>query len=698
MATAMKDEILWRHPAPEQTDMYKFMQEINRREKLNLKTFEDLHQYSITNISNFWVAAFRYINLVHEGKYTRVVDETAPIDSVPEWFQGIYLNFAENLLYSGPVGSDPADHSTIGKEDNKIAITEVTEADSNPVHITWRRVREEVMQMALAMKAHGVRKGDRVAVVTGNSFNTLKVFLGVTALGGIFSSSSPDMGVKGVLDRLVQLKPKLVFCDDAARYNGKTIDLRNKIKDLIPGLAEVQEFQSVVVIPRFSANALRISHIPRCQTLAAFLGEPPNPQAVAAFKFERVAFKDPFLIVYSSGTTGMPKCIAHSTGGVLLSSAVHNQLHVDQNSTDTVLQFTTTGWIMYLLHAVHMIHGARLILYDGSPFYPDMTAYIRLMSREKVTMLGTSPKWLGEMQKRGICPRDVADLSPLRVVSSTGSVLSEQLFRWVYEKGFPSTVHLENVSGGTDIAGAFACGNPLTPVSNGGMQGPPLGIALSVFEEDDRVGVKGNPTPAGTPGELVVTRAFPNMPTSFWGSDGKKKYFESYFAKFNHVWTQGDNVFILPGTLRINFIGRSDGVLNPAGIRYGSVELYSIIEQRFPQVADSIAVGQKRPQDEEERVVLFLMMSPGERFTPELCADVKGAIRKALSPRHVPAFIFETPEIPTTVNLKKVELPVKKILSGMIVQPSSTLANPSSLDHFYKFVNIEEAVKTKSRL
>jgi acetoacetyl-CoA synthetase len=348
----------------------------------------------------------------------------------------------------------------------------------------------------------------------------------------------------------------------------------------------VQEFQGVVVMPRSPSSALDISHIPRCQKLSAFLGEPPNSQAVAAFKFERVAFKDPFLIVYSSGTTGMPKCIVHSTGGVLLSSAVHNQLHIDQKATDTVLQFTTTGWIMYLLNIVHMIHGARLVLYDGSPFHPDKTAYIRLMSRERVTMLGTSPKWLAEMQKGGICPRDVADLSSLRVVTSTGSVLFEQLFRWIYKKGFPPTVQLENVSGGTDIAGAFACGNPLSPVHNGGMQGPPLGIDLSVFEEDDGVGVNGHPTPAGIPGELVVKKAFPNMPTSFWGSDGKKKYFESYFAKFNHVWTQGDNVFMLPGTLRINFVGRSDGVLNPAGIRYGSIELYSIIEQNFPQVAE----------------------------------------------------------------------------------------------------------------
>lgn len=530
---------------------------------------------------------FQHTNLVYGGNYSQVVDESAAIESVPPWFEGVNLNFAENLLYSGPE-SRLADGGRLitGKEDAKIAITEVTEMQTDAKHITWAQMRVEVAQMALAMKRQGVRRRDRVAVVSGNSFNTLKVFLGVTALGGIFSSTSPDMGVSGVLDRLLQLKPKLVFCDDAAVYNGKTMDLRGNIGGVVEGLVIVEEFQGVVVMPRFQTRPLDISSVPRSQRLDKFLGESLHPQAVTNFEFERVAFKDPFLIVYSSGTSGVPKCIVHSVGGVLLSSAVHNVLHIDQNPTDTVLQFTTTGWIMYLLNVVHLIHGARLVLYDGSPFYPEITSYLRLISTNKVTMLGTSPKWLGEIQKRGINPRTIVDLASLRVITSTGSVLPEAIFRWIYNQGFPPGIHVANVSGGTDIAGAFACGNPLTPVYASGMQGPPLGIALSVYEEEDGTGLTGRTAQSGTPGELVVTKPFPNMPTSFWGPEGKEKYFTSYFEKFRHVWTQGDNIVFLPGSRRLNFIGRSDGVLNPAGIRFGSSELYSIIEQQFPQVAE----------------------------------------------------------------------------------------------------------------
>lgn len=549
------------------------------------QTYQELHGYSVRNNSAFWSKAFRYMNLVHDGGYTQVVDESAPIDSVPEWFHGVFLNFAENLLYSGPSRATDGNRSTTGKEDSKTAISEVTEDGSATVHVSWARLRTEVVQIANAMKANNVRRGDRVAVVSGNTYNTLKVFLGVAALGGIFSSSSPDMGTKAQLDRLVQIKPTLVFCDDAAQYNGKFIDLRKNIADVVNGLGSVQEFSRVVVMPRFAKPA-ELTDIPKSIKLVEFLGEMPDAKAVAAFKFERVPFKAPFLIAYSSGTTGNPKCIVHSVGGVLLASAIHNTLQIDQKSTDTVLQFTTTGWIMYLLQVVHLIHGARIVLYDGSPFYPDMTSYLHLISREKVTMLGTSPKWLGEMRTRGICPRDVVDLSSLRVVASTGSVLPDPLFRWVYQKGFPPTVHLENVSGGTDIAGAFACGNPLDPVCVGGMQGAPLGMSVSVFEEREGEGLDGGSAPPGTPGEMVVTTAFPNMPTSFWGPDGRTKYFKSYFEKFNRVWTQGDNVITHPGTTRLNFIGRSDGVLNPAGIRFGATEIYSVLEQSFPVVAE----------------------------------------------------------------------------------------------------------------
>jgi acetoacetyl-CoA synthetase len=245
---------------------------------------------------------------------------------------------------------------------------------------------------------------------------------------------------------------------------------------------------------------------------------------------------------------------------------------------------------MYLLTTVHLIHGARLILYDGSPFYPTTKSYLNLISQEKVTMLGTSPKWIGEVKKQGLVPRDLVDLSSIRVLASTGMVLPDELFRWIYQKGFPPSVHLENVSGGTDIAGAFACGNSITPVYVGGMQGPQLGVAVAVFEEEDGTGLDGRLAQPGTAGELVITTPFPNMPTSFWGPGAAEKYFKSYFEKFKHVWTQGDNVLMVPGTRRLHFVGRSDGVLNPAGIRFGSSEIYTIIEHKFPKVVEYVLI------------------------------------------------------------------------------------------------------------
>lgn len=536
--------------------------------------------------SDFFDFAFRHFNFVHDGTYSEVVNRSAPIETVPEWFKGVNVNFAENLLYSGTHDGPRGKRSTRGKEDDKIAITEITEKYEAPKHISWGALRSEIVQMAEAMRSVGMRQGDRVAVVSGNSINSMKVFLGITALGGIFSSSSTDMGVAGILDRLVQLRPKFIFCDDAAVYNGKTIDLREKIKSITEGLSGIQEFEGVVVMPRFIAEPYDLRDVPRSTPLSKFLGHRVSLAETARFRFIRVAFQDPFIIVYSSGTTGSPKCIAHSVGGVLLNTAIHNQLHIDQGPSDTVLQFTTTGWIMYLLTAVHLLHGARLVLYDGSPFYPNTMSYLKLISREKVTMLGTSPKWLGEVKKQGIIPRDLVDMSSIRTLSSTGMMLPDSLFRWIYQRGFPPSVHLENVSGGTDIAGAFACGNTISPVYVGGMQGPQLGMAVAVFEEEEGLGLDGKHAQSGIPGELVITKAFPNMPASFWGPNAMEKYFKSYFEKFKHVWTQGDNVLMIPGTRRLQFVGRSDGVLNPAGIRFGSSDIYTIIEQKFTRVSE----------------------------------------------------------------------------------------------------------------
>ncbi|TVY13355.1 Acetoacetyl-CoA synthetase [Lachnellula arida] len=687
---------LWEHPNPQSTLMYKFMKSINKSQNLPLETFWDLYQYSITQRAAFWDQAFQFLDLIYTGSYTKVVDESARIDAIPRWFDGVHLSFAENLLYSRVPGAPSSQRGKRGKEDSKIAITEVREGATEIRDVSWGQLRAEAGQLAAAMKAHGVGKGDRVVVVASNSVDTLKVFLACTWLGGLFSSSSTDMGVKGVLQRALQVTPKFIFMDDFAIYNGKRVDLRSKMGEIVEGMKDAKEFEGMVSMPRFQ-KPMDISSIPQTQTLSAFQ---QISRSSSVPEFEQVAFHDPFFIAYSSGTTGTPKCIVHSVGGATLSSAKEGKLHRDVNPESVVLQYTTTGWIMYFVSVMALLPGARAVLYDGSPFIPDLTTFVKLIGDQGVTILGTSPRWMHELAKNGIKPREVTDLSRLKVVSSTGMVLSDQLFEWFYDVGFPKHVQLANISGGTDLAGCFAQENPLTPVYVGGTQGPSLGTPLGVYDSliEGGKGVPGAAVDHGTPGELIAPSAFPNMPVFFWNDPTGERYFSAYFEKYDNVWTHGDFVMVHPTTKNVLFLGRADGVLNPSGVRFGSAEIYSVIEAGFPMVADSICVGQRRPQDSDESVMLFLMMKKGEKFTDRLVNDVKAAIRKELSARHVPKYVFETPDIPTTVNLKKVELPVKQIVSGKVIKPSGTLLNPGSLDYYYQFAKVEELEQVKSKL
>ncbi|KAJ5391160.1 hypothetical protein N7509_006650 [Penicillium cosmopolitanum] len=675
---------LWEHPSPESTQMSRFRTELELSVGRKFKSFHELYLYSIRNRSEFWEFCWKYFQIIHRGTYTAVVDESARMDSVPAWFTGVKVNFAENVLFSRRLGD------TTGKEDTKVAITEIREDGlKEVVHLTWGQLRSRTGLLIQAMKANGVVRGDRIAVCASNSMDTLLVFLASTALGAIFSSSSTDMGVKGVLDRLLQIKPRWLFMDDFAVYNGKRIDLRPKMKEIADGMESISEFQGVISQPRASSEPADIQSIPRTETLPEFLSKAKGKDHL---EFERVDFRDPFLVVYSSGTTGQPKCIVHSVGGVLLNAHKEGRLHTDLGPESTACQYTTTGWIMYLSAIQTLLFGSRVILYDGSPFVPDARVLIDIVAQEKVTHLGISPRWLHELQRATIRPRETTDLSSLQVVTSTGMVLRDELFEWFYDEGFPAHVRLNNISGGTDIAGCFGIGNPLSALYVGGCAGCSLGVPVEVFDStiEGGNGTKGIPVEEGVPGELVATSAFPNMPTQFWGDANGKKYHGAYFERFDNVWTHGDFVSIHPITKQLVFHGRADGVLNPSGVRFGSAEIYRVIESQFShEIADSICVGQRRPSDTDERVLLFLLMKGGVLFTGKLVDRVKSAIRSELSARHVPMYIFETPEIPTTVNLKKVELPVKQIVSGKRIQPSGTLLNPGSLDYYYRFVEME---------
>ncbi|KAI1367444.1 hypothetical protein F5Y08DRAFT_67055 [Xylaria arbuscula] len=697
MATAIPRK-LWEHPNPKSTQLWEFMQSINQKYHLNLTTFQDVYQFSVDRHITFFDEVFKRSNLIYEGSYSRVVDESKLIDSVPRWFEGVHLNWAENLLWSRSPKDKSTYRGTKGKEDAKIALTEVREGVTEVRHVTWETLRRLVADYADALQTAGVRRGDRVVIVAGNSVETLVIFLATTWLGAIFSSSSTDMGVQGILQRTVQINPKYIFMDDAALYNGKRLDLREKMADVVAGMKDCSNFRGMVSIRRFN-DALDISSIPKTQTLDALLKHRKGTNV----KVQRIPFHEPFLVCYSSGTTGIPKAIVHSVGGVLLNFAKEYRLHEDGKADVVSLQYTTTGWIMYLASVGQLVAGGRAILYDGSPFQPDLQTFVKLVGDQKVTRLGISPRWMYEIAKAGISPKEITDLSHLRMVVSTGMVLSNQLFEWFYDQGFPQHVHLNNISGGTDIAGCFAQGNPLTPVYVGGTQGPSLGVRVELYDSLLPPG-PGKPVPDGTPGELVATQPFPNVPVYLWGDKEPAgapgtKFHSAYFARYDHVWAHGDFCVYHPITKNLTFLGRADGVLNPSGVRFGSAEIYSVIERNFAdEIADSICVGQRRPQDNDESVMLFLLMRPGHKFNQQLVRNVKEAIKKEMTKRHVPKYVFETPEIPTTVNLKKVELPVKQIVSGHIIKPSGTLLNPKSLDYYYQFAKVEELVPPKEKL
>ncbi|KAF4555056.1 AMP-binding enzyme-like protein 1 [Elsinoe fawcettii] len=686
---------LWEHPDPKSTQIWWFMREVEKKRGIKLETFNDLYEWSVNSRIDFWADLFHLMPMIHHGSYKSAVDPNAPMDTIPKWFEGIKVNFAENVLFKAD-SEDNSNRSKKGKEDDKVAVTEVREGCTEIRNVTWGELRSRVGLLTNAMRNHGVTVGDRVAVVSSNSVDTFCVFMAVTSLGGIFSSSSTDMGTKGVLDRLLQIKPKFVFVDDWAVYNGKTIDLRSKMRELEVGARAIKEFEGLVFLPRFQDAPANISDIPRSTTLAKYQQAANSDRTL---RFTRLDFGDPFLIVYSSGTTGTPKCIMHSIGGVLLSSTKEGRLHRDLGPSTVNLQYTTTGWIMYLSSLLTLQHSSHSILYDGSPFLPTPHSFLSLVPLLKITDLGISPRYLQTLSNASLVPKSLYDLSSLRRVTSTGMVLPESLFTWFYTS-FPSHIQLANIAGGTDLAAAFGLENPLVPVYMGGCPGPGLGLKVEVYDQTlEGEGVLGSPVPDGEAGELVCTVGFPNQPPRFFADETGEKYHKAYFGRYKGVWTHGDFIYRHPKTGGLYFLGRADGVLNPSGVRFGSAEIYGVLETWFrEEVEDGICVGQRRKGDADERVMLFLKMREGRRFDDGLVRRVKKRIGEELSRRHVPMYVFQCWDIPTTVNLKKVELPVKRIVSGEKVKPSGTLLNPESLDFYYQFAEVEKLEGPRSKL
>ncbi|KDQ57431.1 hypothetical protein JAAARDRAFT_35147 [Jaapia argillacea MUCL 33604] len=654
--------LIWRPANPNATRVDALRRTINWKHGLHLKDFHDLHKYSVEDYT-FWKDLWEYLGIIYSVPPQKIVVE-GRMKEVPTWFPGARLNYAENLLYR----NDDAVAVTCSRETGIIA------------HYTFRQLRDMVKDVAAALKVNGLEVGDRVAAIATNSIHAVVVCLAAISAGGVYSSTATDMGTQGILDRYRQIQPKFVFAETEVCYAGKTIDLLPKVAEVARDLAS-KGLKHVILLPstKMEKEVDLAIDVPRGIMLSKFLASGDGRELT----FEQLPFNHPVYILYSSGTSGAPKCMIHAAGGVLMQHKKELALVYDLNVGDTYFQHTTTGWMMWPFMLSGLSCGVRIITYDGSPFYPDVKTFLKFVSDQCVTVFGTSPRFLTEVQGNGIKPSELAPFESLRIVMSTGAILTTPMFEWT-QHAFRPDVYLVSGSGGTDICADFVTGVATLPVYAGEIQGKSLGMKMEVFDPTGQ-----NIEHTGQPGELVCTRPHPSLPVGFWGDVDGAKFRSSYYEMYPGIWRQGDFVVVNPKTKGFMILGRSDGVLNPSGVRFGSGEIYSVMEKFSSILDDSLCVGQRRPHDKDERVLLFLKMRPGQKFTSDLCQEIRGAIRSALSARHVPSYIFEISDIPYTVNGKKIEIAVKQIVSGVDVKPSGTVANPESLQLYYKYRNVE---------
>ena len=628
----------------ERSQMFEFKEFINTRHGLNLDSYTDLHDWSVDNIHEFWAFAWEFFDIIHTQPYTQVVDDVSKMPGA-KWFTGARLNFAENLLR---------------RRDDKTAL--IFKGESQPVRkLTYAELYSEVAKTAAALRTAGVEKGDRVAGFVPNMPESIIAMLATTSIGAIWSSSSPDFGIKGVLDRFSQIEPKVLFAANGYFYNGKFHDSLEKLKGILHDLPSVEK---VVVIP-YSDEDPDICIISNSILFSDFIDNDEEE-----IEFEQLPFDHPLYIMYSSGTTGLPKSIVHGAGGTLLQHLKELQLHCDLCEQDTIFYFTTCGWMMWNWLVSSLVTGASLVLYDGAPFFPDANAMWKMAEELGITVFGTSAKFIAASEAAGNKPISTNDLSNVRLILSTGSPLMEENFDYIY-RDVKKDVQLASISGGTDIVSCFAGGSPMLPVYRGELQCSGLAMDVDAFDH------KGKSS-RNAKGELVCKKAFPSMPIYFWNDPDGQKYHNAYFDKFENIWYHGDYIEINDHG-GVTIFGRSDATLNPGGVRIGTAEIYRVVEQ-MAEVADSLVVGVQSNGDEQ--VALFLKMDEGAILNDNLINQIKSSIRANCSPRHVPSIIKSVEDIPYTISGKKVELAVKKIIHGEEVTNKDALANPEALDCF----------------
>ena len=637
---------MWQ-PTEEQinnSQMMDYMQLVNQKFGLSLKKYSQLYDWSIEKAEDFWGSFWEYSQIIHHSPYSQVVDDLGKMPGA-KWFDGATLNFAENLLRY---------------RDDKIAIHFYGE-DGTQSSLSYRELHDQVSRLARSMREMGIVKNDRVAGFMPNIPETIITMLATASIGAIWSSCSPDFGIKGVLDRFQQIEPKLIFAADGYLYNGKTIDCLSKLKNILTYLPSIKK---TIIVP-FTGDS-NTNVIKNSMLWNDFLHKDSGD-----IIFEQLPFDHPLYIMYSSGTTGLPKSIVHSAGGTLIQHLKELKLHTDLTQNDKIFYFTTCGWMMWNWLISSLAVGATIVLYDGSPFYPDGTALLKMADDLGITVFGTSAKYIASLESAGIKPKQISSFPKLRTILSTGSPLVEENFNFVYGE-WKEDVQLASISGGTDIISCFALGNPILPVRRGELQCRGLGMKVESYNE------KGMSV-RNEKGELVCTQAFPSMPIYFWNDSNGKKYQSAYFDVYPNIWHHGDYLEINDfGGVKI--YGRSDTTLNPGGIRIGTAEIYQTVE-RFNEVEDSLVISQ--PWQNDERIILFLKMKDRITLTNSLKTRVKKSIRESCTHRYVPAIIIAVEDIPYTINGKKVELAVKQVIQNIEVKNIDSLVNPSILD-FYK--------------
>ncbi len=647
--------ILWQpsERAIEEAQITQFARQIVRKRRLELNSYPEFYRWTVDNPQEFWSDVWDFCGVIASRRGASVLVDG---DKMPgaHWFPEARLNFAENLMRRG----DRGDAFVLWDE------------RGFQRRVSFADLYSDVSRAVQALLALGLRAGDRAAAFIPNIPEAGMLALAALSQGIVWSSCSPDFGVDGVVERFGQIEPKVLFCADGYRYHGQEHDTLERVREIVERLPTVRK---AVVVPTLDEH-VDVSDVPKAVRLDEWL----RRYTAGAIAFAQLPFDHPVYILFTSGTTGKPKCIVHGAGGALLQNLKMHKLQFDVRPGDRFFYFCTTNWVVWNLLFAGLCAEASVMLYDGSPFARNGKILFDCADKERFTHFGTSAKYIDAMAKRGVRPRDTHDLSALRMILSTGSPLAPESFDYVYD-AVKDDVCLSSISGGTDIMAAFADANPILPVYRGELQCRSLGIAVEVFDENGE-------SITNEKGELVCTKPFPSMPLGFWNDRGDERYHAAYFAKYPNVWCHGDwSELTERGTMII--YGRSDATLNPGGVRIGTAEIYRVVE-RIAEVEEAVAIGQIWQSD--TRVVLFVKLREGQTLDAELEERIRSEIRRHASPRHVPARIVQVADIPRTKNGKVVELAVKAVVHGMPVPNTDALANPDALEHFRDLPQLAE--------